>query len=119
MLSAHDIELMRHTIADNLGDLATVQTRTDTVDGFGGVTSTWANTYTNVPCRIAPQVKSTETAGNKYQVVTGWVLTVRHDQAIAPGNRVVKGSDTYQVLSVEDDRTDRVCRRAYLRRDDG
>lgn len=122
MLSEHDLCLMRHTLQDNLGDLCTVQTYTDAMDGFGGVTRTWANTYTNVPCRIAPSSageRSTETVGSQYQAVTGWILTVRHDQTITPGNRVVKGGDTFQVLSVEDDRSDRVCRRAYLRREDG
>jgi SPP1 family predicted phage head-tail adaptor len=119
MLSQRDLQLMRHTIADNLGDLATIQNYTDASDGQGGVTRTWANTYTNVPCRLAPKSSHTQTEGGQYQAVTGWVLTVRYDQTIAAGDRVVKSGDTFEVLSVEDDRTDRVLRRAFLRRQDG
>ena len=119
MISEHDLHLMRHTMADNLGDLCSVQIYTDVVDGAGGMTRSWSNAYTNVPCRLAPQTKTVQTTGDQYQAVTGWVLTLRYDQAIAAGDRVVKASDTFDVLAVEDDRTGRVCRRAYLRRADG
>lgn len=122
MLSEHDLHLMRHTIADNLGDLCTIQTYTDAADGQGGMTRTWASTYTYVPCRIAPSSsggRAQESVGLQYQAVTGWTLTVRYDQTIAAGDRVILGGDTFEVMSVEDDRTDRVCRRAYMRRSDG
>jgi len=41
---------------------------------------------------------------------------VHWDRSIAPGNRVVFDSDTYEVLSVDDDHDYRVARRAVVQK---
>lgn len=117
MLSEHELHLMRHAIADSLPDLCTVKSRTTVVDGQGGVTETWASTI-NVPCKLAPAgyVDRTASLGERYTVTDSWILTVRYDTTIAAGYRVVLGGDTYEVLGVQDDRSERLCRRASLRR---
>ncbi|MFQ5433490.1 MAG: head-tail adaptor protein [Anaerolineae bacterium] len=103
-----------------LPSTCTIQTVTRTADGMGGWSDSWANTYTSVTCRLAPlgAGRAQTERGEAWAVSGAWVLTVKQDQAIAAGNRVIYSSDTYEVISVQDDHDFRVLRRAFLRRID-
>ena len=117
-LTERELELMRHEATDWLPDLCTVQTRATAPDGQGGVTETWASA-TNVPCKLnVATLRNAGRFGEQFGMHVNFVLSVRHDQAIASGNRVVLNSDTYEVIAVDDDHTYRPLRRAYLRRID-
>jgi len=119
LLTQREIDGMRHTAGDMLPSSCTIQTRTTAADAQGGITATWANSYTNVPCKFSVlQMKEPGFAGAQWHVTTGWVLSIHHDQPIAVGNRVVFGGDTYEVVGVDDDHDWRVLRRVQLRRAD-
>jgi head-tail adaptor len=116
-LSGAELTWMRDEVEELImTDTCTIQTVSRASDGMGGFTETWANTYQNVPCRLSPQGGSGRVQGDQFTVVTGWVLDVAYDQAIAAGNRVVLGGDTFDVLEVRDDHTDRILRRAAIKR---
>ena len=116
MLRQEELGPMRETLALSLPDLATLQSRTVASDGMGGVTETWTSTA-NMPCRVSPiRLRQASPVGEQFRVHAGWEVVFRWDQAIASGDRVVLGSITYEVLSVEDVTSDRLLRRAELRR---
>jgi len=47
-----------------------------------------------------------------------WTLSLAHSQTIAVTDRVVVDSETYEVVALNDDDTERVLTRATLRRAD-
>lgn len=119
-IGALELESLRNAQESILTDTCTIQTVSQSSDGLGGFTDTWANTYTLVPCKLAPLGAGSgrEDEGAAFVVGAGWVLRLHWDQAISSGNRVVLGGDTYEILSVEDDHTIRTARRARLKRID-
>ena len=118
MISAAELSKMRTQANRTRDTTCTIQTFTDVADGMGGFSQTWANTAANVPCRLTAQTIQAQTGqtANRYQVRGGWIVHVAHDQALSQGQRVVVGSDTYEVLNVEDASSERASRRAHLRR---
>ena len=116
MITSKELALMRRTAGLMLPGSCTIQTRTRVFDGQGGETETWTDA-TNIPCKLdtdVPQHHSTE--GDQYRVHDFWVFKFRYDQTIESGSRVVFESDTYEVVTVEDDTTWRALRRAYVRK---
>ena len=122
MLSARELALMRQTVAGGLPDLCTVKRLVLSPDGQGGYTETWSTVYSSVPCRLKPAGQGTRAGvqpGGQWHVASAWTLTIRYDQPLSTGERVVMGGDTFLVLGVDDDQSERVHRQAYLRRLDG
>lgn len=116
ILSDAELSEMRDFAEANaMPSTCTIQTPTET-NTKGSVATTYANTYTAVPCRIMPA----RSEGREY--VTGEKITRRatyvgtfpYDQAIEATYRVVAGGDTYEVLGVWDDHDFRTARRADL-----
>ena len=94
--------------ADNwLSDTCTIQTATTAVDAMGGVTVTFANTYTGVYCRIDPDTsRGAESVRNFTQEGKALYLgSFKYDQAIAVTDRVVHSGQTYEVLQIVTDNT--------------
>jgi hypothetical protein len=121
MLSAGELAQMRHTVSHGLPDLCTVKRVVLSPDGQGGYVETWATLYSSVPCRLRPApvgARTGQDVAGQWQVASAWYLVVAYDQALASGDRVVLGGDTYHVISVDDDMSERVLRTAYLRRVD-
>jgi len=121
-LSSVELDRMRSDSEALMPSTCSVLTRTETPDGQGGVTVTWA-TATAVPCRLAPMnlMARTDTAGDQFSIHEIYVLSVHWDRAIKSFDRIVYDSDTYQVMSVEDDHDWRVARRvtiAKVKKDD-
>lgn len=119
-LSTLELAQLRADQAGYWPDTCTIQTVTRTSDGQGGYTDSWANTYTSVACRLAPEqgkyVESLE--GEQLTVITSWVLTVAYNQALDETMRVVHGSETYEIVQLEDTHSYRTAKRAHLRRMD-
>jgi hypothetical protein len=109
---------MRTQAARALDTTCTLQTATRTSDGLGGFTISWSTAASNVACRLSPLTMKAlaGSQGEQFTVVSAWVLHLGHGQAVTAGQRAVVGGDTYEVLNVEDDQSERASRRAYLRR---
>lgn len=117
-LSTLELAMLRADQADYWPDTCTLQVVTRIDDEQGGWTETWADTYTNVSCRLSPmatsQVEMVE--GAQIQAASRWVLTVAHNQALDETMRVVHSSETYEIEHLEDTHSNRTAKRAYLRR---
>jgi len=120
-ISAGELTAMRAVAEQAMTATCTIQTFTNTPDGMGGFSQSWANTYTSVVCRLAARnvAGSDQLEGDQFKAVTSWVLTVPYDQVVTVQNRVVIGGDTFEVESLQDDHDYRTARRLYLRRVDG
>jgi head-tail adaptor len=116
-LSTLELSLLRSAQVGYLPDTCTIQTVTRTSDSQGGYTETWADTYTGVLCRLAPQRAGGEQqTGEQLAALSLWVLTVTQSQALDETMRVVHSSETYEVTNVEDTHSWKTAKRAYLRR---
>lgn len=115
-----ELTALQSTAEAILTQRCTIQTPTETDDDMGGFEDSYANTYTNVLCKLAPPSlgNSRENEANRFTIVTSWILRVKQSQAIESGNRVVVASKIYEVLSVEDDHTWATIKLARLKRID-
>ena len=119
-LSTLELAQLRADAEDYLPDTCTIQTATNTRTSEGGFTTTWANTYTSVACRLAPMTQSgVETVeGGAVTAISRWVLTLHHDQTVSEAMRVVCNGDTFEVEHLEDVHSNRTARRVYMRKAD-
>lgn len=100
-----------------LPSLCTIQVPTQT-NVKGSVGLSFANTYTDVPCRIMARnrVNQERDIGTALTGVADFVLTVPYDQALEPEYRVVCDGLTYEIVSVDNRQASwRSVRRASLR----
>ncbi len=118
-ITSGELERARHEAEAKLISTCTIQTATTTQSSGSWVVS-YADTYTSVPCYLASNslAGQMDTSGERLKVLSSWILSLHWDQAIAPGNRVVLNSDTFDVVGVVDDSDNRILRRAALARRD-
>jgi hypothetical protein len=115
VLTTAEIAAMRDTLEDWLPSTCTIQTKTESTGAMGGPAVTWANTYTDVPCRVDPGGGDAETVRNfALEGVSFWVLNVAYDQVISVENRVVYDSVTYEVRGVIDNQSYNLNRQAAI-----
>ena len=119
-LSTLELAQLRGDAEAYLPDTCTLQTLARTRTSEGGWTDVWANTYTGVECRLAPQRtdQSERMEGGQVTAISRWVLTLHHDQAITEAMRVVCNGDTFEVARLEDVHSNRTARRVSLRKAD-
>lgn len=115
-LSAKELSDMRTVADDFFPDTCTIQTATSSTGAMGGIADSYANTYTDVTCRLDPaSSEGSEAIVNEaLEGRSMWILNIPYDQAIAIGNRVVHSSVTYEVRSVWDTHSYSTIRRASL-----
>lgn len=114
LLSDAELTEIREFVEANvLPSTCTIQVPTET-NTKGSVATTYANTYTSVPCRIMPARNEGReyVTGEKVTRRATYVLTLPFDQAIDATYRVIVDGDTYEVLGVWDDHNFRTARRA-------
>lgn len=117
MLTAAELTAIRDTADNTLDDTCTLLSGTLTIDAMGGGTMLWGTVATSVSCKVAPKsMGAPDATGGKISYHTDWTMHVAYDQAITAGQRVTFDSDTYQVVSVEDDHTWRTLRTAVMQR---
>jgi hypothetical protein len=101
MLSDKDLADMRNTIEDNLlPDTCYILTATSTSDGAGGFTDSWGTV--TVSCRLDTQHGRYTDLDGGLQTYKKLVLSLPYDTTISEANRVQYGSNTYQVVSVNE-----------------
>jgi hypothetical protein len=118
MLDSDELTAMRVVANESLPDTCTIQTRTEVDDGAGGIVLSWANTYVEVPCRMAPAIGlSAANEDNIGARITGenvWTLTLQFDQGISQTDRVVFANRTFEVTYIGADRTWQILKRVNL-----
>ena len=114
VVTAQELAAMRDIANSFFPDTCTVQTLTTGVDETGSPTQTWANTYTNVACRLDPATGSETVRNLALEGESTWWLNIPYDQAIAIENRVVYSSKTYEIRHVVDTQSYSTIRRAML-----
>lgn len=114
-LSAKELSDMRAVADDYFPDICTIQTKTTSTGSMGGISESYANTYTGVACRLDPGGGASEAIVNfALEGRSTWMLNIPYDQAIAIEDRVVHNSETYEVVGVVDTQSYSTIRRAML-----
>jgi len=117
VLTAAEIAAMQDTQKAALPDTCTIKTRTLTPDGVGGYAETWTDLASNVACRLTPMTDPTEAiVADRFRGRALWTLTLAEGQAISHNDRVVVGSDTYEVAGVREGGNWRTATRVIVAR---
>ena len=101
MLGTAELAALREVQEAGLPSTCTIQTATTAQDSIGQPLKTWAAAATGVACRLAQRSARERMLGEKATNVGDWVLTVAYDQAIDVGQRVLVGSQTFEVVGVD------------------
>ena len=102
MLTADPLASMKATQGAALNTTCTIKQRTFTADTVGGQAEGEATRATNVACRLGPYrapsegVVAEQLAGHE-----AFVLTLAAGQVIEVTDRVIIGSDSYEVVGIE------------------
>jgi head-tail adaptor len=70
------------------------------VDDYGQPVKTWADVYTDLPCRLSPS-GGREIKKDAEVVISDWTLHVAAGVTITERDRVTIGSDIFEVLLVQ------------------
>ena len=108
-LTDAELASIRADIADLLPDTCIIIAVTNTADGMGGYTRGTAAVGT-VDCRLDAKIinslrSSERLAAGGIQPFHQFILTVPHNTSITPENQVQKGSEVYNVISVDADKS--------------
>ena len=100
MLSNSELAFMRESIELLMPDTCDILTVTETPNGQGGITETWATAYSNVPCRLDMKSGREPMTGGAVQQYTSYILSLPYDTTINDVDRVEIDSVTYAVTSI-------------------
>ena len=90
----------------------TIERATTVADGGGGQTVTWAAVYSSIPAKVQPvRGREGQVQGREMTVET-YLVEVRHGYTITPLDRVVWGSKTLNIRTVQN--RDMVYRRLVM-----
>lgn len=110
-------------VSELMPDTCTLGTLVPTSDGEGGFSNARGTVSTNVPCRLDSKVSSIEIKGVE-RVAAGqimpfhtYVLTLPGTATIDESYWVLKGTDYYQVRSVDANKSWPACKRVFVERE--
>lgn len=119
-LTAAELTAIRADINDLLPGTCNILTITVTSDGEAGFSESWGTASSNVACRLDP-IKMREwgiervTAG-AMQAFHQYMLTLPYTATIDTANRVEVGTVTYNVISVDTNKSWNASVRAVVER---
>src|SRR5512139_2327964 len=118
LLIDSDLSYLRATIDAMLPDTCTILSEALSPDGQGGQTSTWGTVSQNVACRLD---EAAQTGGNTLVPAGGalreahrYMLSLPYATTINAHDRVEISSNTYNVISVNEDVSWHAVMRAVL-----
>jgi head-tail adaptor len=113
-INASQLAYMRAQVLDTLPDTGTILTKSQSSDGQGGFTTSWAGTVP-IDCRVDVANGREQTQGGGYKSYQKTQLTLPYDASITTANRFAYGSNQYNVISVSgQDRSWNITVRAEL-----
>lgn len=98
-ITAADLACVRSTLEDTLTESATIRRLTDTADGAGGQSRTYADVAT-VPARIAPVTGREAITGARLTSINQYKITMPAGTDIQESDRVVIGAHTFEAVAV-------------------
>jgi len=99
-----------------LPDTVNILTGTLTADGAGGQTMTWGTTGTSIACRMDFTGGIEVLAAGALSPYSTWKLTLPNSATITTSNRVEHSGHTYNVITVDEDKSWAACKRCELTR---
>lgn len=117
MINDFTLSKLRDQMPTVLPDLAELYDPQHVADGEGGASTTWALAGT-VRCRLDPIFYHTDLDAEFGQPTTqlNFLLTVPYDAPIRPHQLVVINGREYRIVTLADDHSWRVAKRAHLTR---
>lgn len=115
-IGSADLVYMRAAIEELLDTTCNILSPTLATDGAGGMTATWGTAGTAVACRLDAKSFSETVQGATMTPQYGYMLTLPNSTTIEENYRVIVGSDTFTVTSVDAGKSWSACVRAYLER---
>lgn len=114
-LSAQDLAMIRAVQNEYYPDTCTILSPGTARTSGGGYTDAWGTAASNVACRFRViQAGGEARHGYSLRPETGYVLTLASTITLTTAYRVVVGSTTYNVESVNSDENWKTCIRATL-----
>ena len=104
-LTSAELTYMRECTEDLMPDTCNILTVTQTSDGQGGWTETWGTATTGQKCRFDNVMASERLGGGAVQPFHSYWVSLPYNTAITTEQRIEKGSDTFAVTSVDDDKS--------------
>ncbi|NIN68418.1 MAG: head-tail adaptor protein [Anaerolineae bacterium] len=104
-LDTRELTRLRKDAENHLPDFCTIQVQSEGVDTVGGPTESFANTYQEVPCRLAAFIFRDRESILAGRIMTPgrFTLTLPWDQEISLKDRVVHEGETYEVVALDQD----------------
>jgi head-tail adaptor len=115
LLSDSDLTWMRDTLELTMPGTCYILSGTNTSDGQGGFSTSWGTVGTSI-CRLDIKGGKEMQAGGGYIPFTQVILTLPYDTVITTKNQVKFDDDTYNVVTVYDDRSWHATTRCMLER---
>lgn len=101
-LTAAEKAQIRADIGNLLPDTCSILSITRTSDSAGGWTETWG-TVTGIPCRLDyPNPGRESVAAASLTPFKAGILSMEYDQVVTTANRILIGTDTFNVTGVND-----------------
>lgn len=120
-LTAAELAEIRAAINELMPDTCNLLTPTAVSDSEGGHSQTWGTASSNVPCRLDSiqmrNMTNEQLAAGQITPFHSYVLTLPTTATVTEAYRVELGSDTYQVRSVDANKSWPGCIRAYVERE--
>ena len=116
LLQLNDLTYMRSEARLAMPDTVSIQRMAQTADGQGGFTTEWSNVYQNIPARLTATGSAESLTAGRINSQPNFMLTVASDQSIEETDRVVHLSDTYEVQSVDGEKSWKLTIRCQMRR---
>lgn len=112
MISASVLTALRTTVEASLPDSCTIRRNTQTSDGAGGMTDSWANLAT-VACRVSPSGRAPEerVIAERIGSVGLWTVTLPALTEVTAKDRLLIGARQLEVIAVLAPRSWELCRR--------
>jgi head-tail adaptor len=114
-LSNADLAYMQEAIGELLPGTCYILSGTPTSNGAGEMLDTWG-TIGTADCRLDAKTGNEQLQGAAVRPQFSYVLTLPYGTTIEENYRVVVGSDTFNVTSIDAGKSWSACARAYLER---
>lgn len=115
MIPTSELADLRAASLDVLPDTCIILSPSTASDGQGGQTTTWGTASTSA-CRLDKMDGSEGYIGASRQAFSGYMLTLPSTTVLLNNYRVTHGGYTYSVITVNEDQTNLILKRAELER---